>query len=212
MLNDSGKGYWDKVAEEFDTFYREEKGVLRKAIDNVFRKGMTERFNLTLEECENVNGKKILDIGCGSGRLSVELAKRGAHVVGIDFSQKMLNIASLAAKEQGLEDKCTFIQDNFVNHVFNEHFRISIALGFFDYTKEPATSLEKMRSLTTEKCIMSFPSKFAFQVPIRMIWLLSRNCPVYFYTKKELKRLFSEQFTRFRIKDISALHFCVAYI
>lgn len=212
MLNDSGKGYWDEVAQEFDTFYGEEKGILRRVIDNVFRKGMTERFNLALEECKNVNGKKVLDIGCGSGRLSVELAKRGAYVVGIDFSPKMLNMASLAAKKQGLEDKCTFIQNNFVNHVFNEHFHISIALGFFDYTKDPVILLEKVKSLTTEKCIMSFPSKFAFQVPIRMIWLRSRNCSVYFYTRKGLNRLLSERFTRFRIKDISALYFCVAYV
>lgn len=212
MLNDSGKRYWDEVAEEFSTFYGEEKGILRRAIDNVFRKGMTERFNLTLEECKNVNGKKILDIGCGSGRLSIELAKRGAHVVGIDFSQSMLNMATLAARKQGLEHKCIFIQDDFVNHIFNEHFHISIALGFFDYAKDPAMHLKKIRSLTTEKCIMSFPSKFAFQVPIRMIWLRSRNYPVYFYTRKGLKRLLSEQFTHFKIRNMSALYFCVAYV
>jgi hypothetical protein len=121
-------------------------------------------------------------------------------------------MANLVAKGQGIENKCTFIEDNFVNHIFDEQFNISIALGVFDYITEPTIFIEKMRSLTSEKCIMSFPSKFAFQVPLRTIWLRSRNCPVYFYTKKELNGLLSERFTRFTIKTISALYLCVAYI
>ena len=204
-MGNSEKEYWDKVAYEFDAFYNEGKGVFKRAIDKVFGKGMAERFKLTLEECKNVNGKKILDIGCGSGRLSIELAKRGARVVGIDFSQNMLNMATSMAKQQRLEDRCTFILDDFVNHAFNEHFDISTALGFFDYIQDPSIYLRKMRSLTTEKCIMSFPSKFAFQAPIGMIWLRSRNCSVYFFTKKELKRLFALELPTFEAQGAGDL-------
>lgn len=211
-MSDSEKEYWDEAAKEFDTVYREEKDALRRAVDKVFRKGTAERFQLTLQECKNVNGRRILDIGCGTGRMTVQLAKRGAQVVGIDFSQKMIDMAKLLVEKEGLQDRCAFLRDDFSKHLFKEKFDISLALGAFDSTKDPAFHLKKMRSLTTEKCIMSFPSKFAFGVPLRFIWLRSRNCPIYFYTKKELKRLLSPHFSRYRIKNISARYFCVASV
>lgn len=53
-----------------------------------------------------VTGQKVLDAGCGTGYLSVQLARRGADVVGVDISPKMIEFAkSLAhdaiAKEAG---------------------------------------------------------------------------------------------------------------
>jgi ubiquinone/menaquinone biosynthesis C-methylase UbiE len=47
----------------------------------------------TLNLIGNVRNKKVLDIGCGTGRYCELLAKRGARVVGIDPSLKMLEYA-----------------------------------------------------------------------------------------------------------------------
>lgn len=38
----------------------------------------------------DVNGKRILDLGCGQGRLVYELSSRGADVVGIDGSEELV--------------------------------------------------------------------------------------------------------------------------
>ena len=46
---------------------------------------------------------KIIDIGCGTGRHSIELAKRGYKITGIDLSESQLKRAREKAKEQGLE-------------------------------------------------------------------------------------------------------------
>lgn len=50
-----------------------------------------------------VKGKKILDVGCGTGRYSVPLAKKGAEVYGIDISEGMLKAAK--RKSKGLNTK-----------------------------------------------------------------------------------------------------------
>ena len=47
-----------------------------------------------------LKGIKILDIGCGGGLLSEPMARLGAEVVGIDASEKNINVAKLHAKKK----------------------------------------------------------------------------------------------------------------
>ncbi len=42
---------------------------------------------------EDLSGQRVLDAGCGTGALAVEAAKRGAHVVAIDLSSTLLDLA-----------------------------------------------------------------------------------------------------------------------
>lgn len=46
-----------------------------------------------------LQGKRVLDIGCGGGVLSEAMAKRGASVLGIDLATKPLQVARLHALE-----------------------------------------------------------------------------------------------------------------
>ena len=46
---------------------------------------------------------KILDIGCGGGLLSEPMSNLGAEVVGIDASEKNINVAKLHAKKNNLK-------------------------------------------------------------------------------------------------------------
>jgi len=69
---------------------------------------------------------KILDIGCGTGRHTIELAKRGYAVTGIDLSESLLAKASNTAKEFGLE--VNFIQKDARDFNFNESFGLAIMI------------------------------------------------------------------------------------
>ncbi len=45
---------------------------------------------------------KVADLGCGTGSISVLLARAGHTVVGIDYSPKMIDLAKIKAKQSGL--------------------------------------------------------------------------------------------------------------
>lgn len=70
----------------------------------------TESFTQgTLQECEFIDREfgedrtmRILDIGCGTGRHAIELAKRGYRVTGVDLSEDQLNRARLKAEAAGV--------------------------------------------------------------------------------------------------------------
>lgn len=47
--------------------------------------------------------KRILDVGCGGGILSESMARKGAHVTGIDLAQKPLTVARLHSLESGVK-------------------------------------------------------------------------------------------------------------
>lgn len=64
----------------------------------------------TIGECDFIEKEincnkniKILDVGCGTGRHSIELAKRGYSVVGIDLSESLLKRAKEKASKQSLQ-------------------------------------------------------------------------------------------------------------
>ncbi len=54
-----------------------------------------------IDERAPLNGKRVLDVGCGGGILAESMARRGADVLGIDLADKPLKVAQLHALEAG---------------------------------------------------------------------------------------------------------------
>lgn len=205
------KNYFQDIANDFDTFYRKEKSLILRILDPVFRRSMKKRFIIILSECRNLNGKEVLDVGCGSGRYSVSLAKEGGRVTGIDFSANMLKLALGLAKEHNVDKQCEFILGDFLEYDFSKKFNISLAVGFFDYFKEPRPFLFKIRQITSEKTIFSFPKKWHIATIIRKIRLTLLGCPVTFYTAKQIQRLLSEAgFKKYVLKDLGRDYLVIA--
>lgn len=61
------------------------------------------RLNWVLEQTGSLQGKKVLDVGCGGGILSESMAQQGAHVTGIDLALRSLKIARLHSLESGIK-------------------------------------------------------------------------------------------------------------
>jgi SAM-dependent methyltransferase len=72
------------------------------------------------------SGISVIDIGCGTGRHSIEFAKRGYNVTGIDISDKMLDVAREKIKKEGL--RANFIHKDATNFTFEDKFDLAICL------------------------------------------------------------------------------------
>jgi 2-polyprenyl-3-methyl-5-hydroxy-6-metoxy-1,4-benzoquinol methylase len=68
-----------------------------------FTQGTMGECDFIEKEIEYNKKTKILDIGCGTGRHSIELSKRGYSVAGIDLSESLLKRAKEKAFEQNLQ-------------------------------------------------------------------------------------------------------------
>jgi SAM-dependent methyltransferase len=82
-------------------------------------------------------GGAILDLACGTGRQSIELARRGYEVVGFDLSLQMLARAGDDAQE--LSAKLNFVQGDMREMAFAEQFDgvycWNTSFGYFDEEK-----------------------------------------------------------------------------
>ena len=66
--------------------------------ENCFTKNTVCEVDFLLEELDLRPGGSVLDVGCGTGRHSIELARRGYAVTGLDLSSEMLARAAEGAK------------------------------------------------------------------------------------------------------------------
>jgi len=71
-------------------------------------------------------GFKIADFGCGPGLYTTALAKKGAQVTGIDFSERSLRHAREAAQRQGLD--INYINQDYLSFKSSERFRLILLI------------------------------------------------------------------------------------
>ncbi|MFA5725474.1 MAG: class I SAM-dependent methyltransferase [Candidatus Omnitrophota bacterium] len=109
----------------------------------------------TSGECDSIEQEincdksiKILDIGCGTGRHAIELAKRGYQVTGIDLSESQLKRAREKAKEQGV--KIDFQRHDARNLPFKGEFDLAIMLceGGFSLMETDEMNFEILKEAT----------------------------------------------------------------
>lgn len=83
----------------------------------------------------DLSGARVLDAGCGTGAASVELARRGATVVGVDIAPNLVRIAE-ARLPEGLRDRVTFHAGDMLSPEFGrfDHVISMDSLIYYDRT------------------------------------------------------------------------------
>jgi 2-polyprenyl-3-methyl-5-hydroxy-6-metoxy-1,4-benzoquinol methylase len=87
----------------------------------------------TIGECDFIEKEinynktlRIIDIGCGTGRHSIELSKRGYSITGIDLSESLLDKARVKAKLNGVQ--IDFLKHDARNLPFDKQFDVAIMM------------------------------------------------------------------------------------
>jgi SAM-dependent methyltransferase len=92
------------------------------------------------------SGAKILDLGCGPGRHSLELTRRGYRVTGVDVTAAHLEKAREQAQAEGLEVE--WVQDDMRRFVranaFDATLNLFTSFGYFD---DPAENLKVLANV-----------------------------------------------------------------
>ena len=105
------RNYWNKRAKTFRRYSGEQDDYSLTIFNNIKAHGI------------EFAGAKVLDLGCGCGWFSIDMAKAGADVTATDISREMLNLLETDAHSNGIFNiKC--IESDW--HDFNEGDRYDL--------------------------------------------------------------------------------------
>lgn len=115
-----------------------------------------KQFNKVIERFKVYRLNKLLDLGCGSGRHSIELAKNGFSVTGVDFSQSAIDLAKKWARSEKL--KINFLRANFHKKLkFQDNsFDGAIAIDsiHYDSSESMTFTLKELRRIIRPKGLL----------------------------------------------------------
>ncbi|MBU1355373.1 MAG: GNAT family N-acetyltransferase [Candidatus Edwardsbacteria bacterium] len=121
----------------------------RMTLDDNHRwmKFAAEEVKYLMETYEICPGSRILDLGCGTGRHSLEMARMGMDVIGVDFITMFIQKAKERAAIQKLHSCSFYIGD--VRNLDFDHTRFDVVLALYDVVGSFASEEENMAILRT---------------------------------------------------------------
>jgi 2-polyprenyl-3-methyl-5-hydroxy-6-metoxy-1,4-benzoquinol methylase len=130
-----------KTNQNLKTFY---EIVYAKGEETYFSKfsngeNKSETEDVVLKYLGSIEGKDIIDVGCGTGSLISKIAQFGPHKAwGLDYSDTAIEIAKQKYKAPNLE----FSNEDFMNWILPVD--IIISCGTFEHMDDPLSIMKKM--------------------------------------------------------------------
>ena len=196
MAKPTTSQFFNSYAHDFNAIYGTKNTPLNRLINKYLRKSMKYRFEKTISRCNPIQGKSVIDIGCGPGHFGITLAQKGAEdVLGLDFADEMGNLARQHAACAGVANRCRFEIADFLQYENDKRFDYAIVMGFMDYIDQPARVIQKVLGLTQDKAFFSFPVASGILAWQRK-WRYRQRCDLFLYTFDQLEALFGESTQR----------------
>ncbi|MEW5786760.1 MAG: bifunctional 2-polyprenyl-6-hydroxyphenol methylase/3-demethylubiquinol 3-O-methyltransferase UbiG [Pseudomonadota bacterium] len=86
-----------------------------------------------------LQGKRVVDVGCGGGILAESLAASGAQVTGIDLSEKALKVARLHQLESGVQVDYRLVAVEALAEETPESFDVVTCMEMLEHVPDPAS-------------------------------------------------------------------------
>ena len=111
-----------------------------------------------LVECLGaLNGRRILDVGTGTGRAAMALARRGAAVTGLDASSQMLAVARTRARTEDLS--IDFVEgDAHALAYADRSFDSTVCLRVLMHVPDWRRTLGELCRVTNDRLIFDYPA------------------------------------------------------
>ena len=141
-----------------------------RVLDETRRARLAASEKFYLEEAQR-GGGRVLDLGCGTGRLTILIARAGIEIVGADLSLTMLDTARAKASAGGLNVQ--FLQADMRNFDLGAQFRAILIAGnslLHLFTRE-----ELMQCLRTVRRHLAPGGQVVFDVSNPDLSLLARD-------------------------------------
>lgn len=101
----------------------------------------------------------VLDVGTGTGRAAIGLARAGATVVGVDASAEMLDVARGRAERAGVAGRATFdVGDAHALPFPNATFDAAVSLRVLMHTPDWRRCIGELCRVSRHRVIVDFPS------------------------------------------------------
>ena len=132
------KPWYEQLFENYANQYDKEE----------FVQGTAGECDFIEKELNSDKSLRILDVGCGTGRHTIELSKRGYSVKGIDLSEAQLQKAREKARDQNLDIE--FLRMDARNISFNNEFDVAIMLceGGFPLMETDEMNFEILKNVS----------------------------------------------------------------
>lgn len=121
--------------------------------------GLANDVNYYTELAKRTGGP-VLELGCGTGRVSLAIAREGIQVFGIDQSDSMLTQAKRKAMDLGLNGRVQWIQANMAEFKLDQKFPLIIIpyRSFLHLTtvREQILTLQRIRKHLLDQGLFAF--------------------------------------------------------
>jgi 2-polyprenyl-6-hydroxyphenyl methylase/3-demethylubiquinone-9 3-methyltransferase len=100
-----------------------------------------------IDRIAELQGKKVLDVGCGGGILAEAMAARGAQVTGIDLADKPLKVAQLHLLESGQQVDYRRIAVEELAQQAPDSFDVVTCMEMLEHVPDPAAVVHACAAL-----------------------------------------------------------------
>ena len=104
-----------------------------------------------------VEGLQVLDVGTGTGRAALALARRGARVTGLDASAEMLRVARQHAAADGVEIRFE-VADAHALPFPDRSFRAAVSLRVIMHTPDWRRCLAELCRVAADRIVFDYPA------------------------------------------------------